>query len=310
MYPAHKLFRSVKIGTVSQATAQILANLKSALPVVAKRIVGGWDNIQSFGIKTNSSLNLPIWNCALGDGEGARWEGLTNDIDVEAEDEDETKATSSEEEPEPPKSAKKGKKRSAAVEEEKPDEEKPKKKKAKTSETITLKSAPSSSSKPAQPPVVEDDKPTSKKRKSAAAAPSDVNSKPKDRKAETTPAPSPSVVPPSDKRSKPKSRQVDDTSATSRTAVSRPPAKPDSTTVDVKEVPPVQAPISKSSKKKGDQGAVTSKKDKTELISRDEVKAKRSVGPGEKKKVKLAKGRVDGKSAKNALLGKKAGQES
>jgi len=43
------------------------------LPAIVSRIQDGWENIQSFNIKTNSSISLPIWACDLGRGEGARW---------------------------------------------------------------------------------------------------------------------------------------------------------------------------------------------------------------------------------------------
>ena len=67
---------SIKIGTVSQKQAHVLANLQTALPEVVKHIKGGWDNVQSFFIKTNASAALPIWQCDLGTGAGGRWEGL------------------------------------------------------------------------------------------------------------------------------------------------------------------------------------------------------------------------------------------
>ena len=58
---------------MAQTPEQILANLKSALPVVAQRISGGWDNVQAFSIKTNSSVSLPIWSCSLEDKEIGRF---------------------------------------------------------------------------------------------------------------------------------------------------------------------------------------------------------------------------------------------
>ncbi|TBU25524.1 ribosomal protein L1p/L10e family-domain-containing protein [Dichomitus squalens] len=76
---------SVKIGTVSQKPAQVLTNLLTALPEVVKHIKGGWDNVQSFFLKTNSSAALPIWQCDLGTETGARWDGLV----VSEKDEDE-----------------------------------------------------------------------------------------------------------------------------------------------------------------------------------------------------------------------------
>ena len=67
--------RAVKFGIISQTPSEILANLKSALPAIAKKIWGGWENIQSIHIKTNSSVSLPIWMCSL-DGSGrGRWGG-------------------------------------------------------------------------------------------------------------------------------------------------------------------------------------------------------------------------------------------
>ncbi|CCL98648.1 uncharacterized protein FIBRA_00650 [Fibroporia radiculosa] len=68
---------SIKVGILSQSPSQIIDNLKTALPVVVKKIQGGWDNMQSLHIKTNSSVSLPIWSCDLGGGEGGRWDGLT-----------------------------------------------------------------------------------------------------------------------------------------------------------------------------------------------------------------------------------------
>jgi ribosome biogenesis protein UTP30 len=70
-----KWFSSIKIGTLSHSPAQILENIKTALPAVIKKVRGGWDNVQSFNIKTNSSISLPIWTCALGDGADGRWGG-------------------------------------------------------------------------------------------------------------------------------------------------------------------------------------------------------------------------------------------
>ncbi|KIY44178.1 ribosomal protein L1, partial [Fistulina hepatica ATCC 64428] len=67
---------SVKLATLAQTPAQILENLKAALPAIAKHIPGGWDNIQALHIKTNASASLPIWTCSLNDEEGGRWDGM------------------------------------------------------------------------------------------------------------------------------------------------------------------------------------------------------------------------------------------
>ena len=117
--------RSIKVGTLSQTSAQVLANLKSALPVVVKAIKGGWDNIQSFHIKTNTSTSLPIWSCDLGSEDGGRWAGLTNIVVEEDEGgSDEDKSEEEVEKKKPKTRSEKSKKRAAEDEE----EEQPKKK--------------------------------------------------------------------------------------------------------------------------------------------------------------------------------------
>ncbi|KAF8627414.1 hypothetical protein AX17_006229 [Amanita inopinata Kibby_2008] len=86
---------SIKIGTLSQTPAQILENLKLALPVIVQHIKDGWDNIQSFHVKTNSSMSLPIWTCNLSDDKEGRWDGLTAQT---SEDEEASDATENSEE--------------------------------------------------------------------------------------------------------------------------------------------------------------------------------------------------------------------
>jgi hypothetical protein len=61
---------------LSQTPSQILDNLTSALPAIVSRVDGGWVNIQSFHIKTNTSASLPIWTCSLDDSESGRWGGF------------------------------------------------------------------------------------------------------------------------------------------------------------------------------------------------------------------------------------------
>lgn len=85
---------SVKIGNLSQKPAQIVENLRTALPPVAQYIPGGWDNIQALYIKTNNSASLPIWSCTLKVGEEGRWDpmeetwgGIGEAIGPEKEDE-------------------------------------------------------------------------------------------------------------------------------------------------------------------------------------------------------------------------------
>lgn len=85
----------MKIGTVSQPSSKILDNLKMALPAIVKRIKGEWDNIQSFHIKTNSSVSLPLWSCDLSAAQGGRWDGL---VAESASEEEESEAEESAEE--------------------------------------------------------------------------------------------------------------------------------------------------------------------------------------------------------------------
>ncbi|KAJ6602227.1 ribosomal protein L1p/L10e family-domain-containing protein [Mycena sp. CBHHK59/15] len=113
---------AIKISTISHKPSQVLENLQAALPTIVKSIKGGWDNVQSLIIKTNSSVGLPIWSCDLGDGEGGRWSGLVAQADGDVssgEADDEMDVVED-------KGARKGKKR--AVAEEEAEAEEPKKK--------------------------------------------------------------------------------------------------------------------------------------------------------------------------------------
>lgn len=107
------LHRSIKIGTAGQTPAQILENLKLALPAVVQNTFQGWENVQSFNIKTNSSVSLPIWSCSLEDDD--RWDGMIlDDNEVEGGSDD----GEEDEEDAPAKPAKKANKRGATDEEE------------------------------------------------------------------------------------------------------------------------------------------------------------------------------------------------
>ncbi|GAW09262.1 u3 snornp-associated protein cic1 utp30 family protein [Lentinula edodes] len=88
---------SIKVGRFSQPAAQVVANIKTALPAIAARVNGGWDNIQGLGLKTSNSVNLPIWSCSLDDTDGGRWAGLTVE---DEEDEDESPGEEDEDEDE------------------------------------------------------------------------------------------------------------------------------------------------------------------------------------------------------------------
>lgn len=97
-----------------QTPSQILDNLKAALPAVVQRVQGGWENVQSFNIKTNSSVSLPIWSCNLGQGEDARWADATAVDAGGAEEGASGSGGESESEEETEKKVSKGKKRAAA----------------------------------------------------------------------------------------------------------------------------------------------------------------------------------------------------
>ncbi|KAI0739474.1 ribosomal protein L1p/L10e family-domain-containing protein [Daedaleopsis nitida] len=136
---------SVKIGTVSQNSEQVLTNLQTALPHIVKHIKGGWDNVQSLLVKSNSSTALPIWQCDLGADAGGRWDGLVASAnedeemgDAESGPDDEDVADAPEPEPEPVKS--KGKKRAAET-----TVEKPKKQTKAAGEQAVAEPAPSTS---------------------------------------------------------------------------------------------------------------------------------------------------------------------
>ena len=57
---------SIRIATPSSTSApQTLDNLIAALPAVVGMIDDGWENVLSIGIKTSSSILLPVWNSQL-----------------------------------------------------------------------------------------------------------------------------------------------------------------------------------------------------------------------------------------------------
>ncbi len=55
----------MRIATPGVTTAEeTVANLLAAAPAAAE-LVGGWDNVLSVGIKTSTSVLLPVWNAPL-----------------------------------------------------------------------------------------------------------------------------------------------------------------------------------------------------------------------------------------------------
>lgn len=63
-----------------------------------KRVHDGWDNVQSFQLKTSTSVSLPVWNCNLEDADGGRWDGLVASESL-SDNEEESEEEGSGEEP-------------------------------------------------------------------------------------------------------------------------------------------------------------------------------------------------------------------
>ncbi|KAI9505191.1 ribosomal protein L1/ribosomal biogenesis protein, partial [Coemansia spiralis] len=53
---------SVKIGMTTMSAPEITSNIETAMEAIVKCINKGWGNVQSVGIKTGTSLTLPIYN--------------------------------------------------------------------------------------------------------------------------------------------------------------------------------------------------------------------------------------------------------
>ncbi|KAJ2749119.1 proteasome-interacting protein cic1 [Coemansia pectinata] len=60
--PANGTSSTLKIGTTALSAAHLADNIEAAMEYVPKCVEKGWDNIQSIGIKTGTSLTLPIYN--------------------------------------------------------------------------------------------------------------------------------------------------------------------------------------------------------------------------------------------------------
>lgn len=132
---------------MSQTPSHILENLQTALPAVAKAIKGGWDNIQNFTIKTNSSVSLPIWSCTLN-----KTESSLQTEDAEEGVEGVEKEEVVEEKPAKEQTPRKGKKRVTNSDEEIEGVEKPKKRTKAADDTKVVFPSPESRSKtPAVP---------------------------------------------------------------------------------------------------------------------------------------------------------------
>lgn len=363
---------SIKVSTLSHKPAQVLANIQSAIPAVVKHIKGGWDNVQSFNIKTNSSVSLPIWSCRLDGEEGGRWDGFAAE-DEQSDDEDKEKDSGEEEEMEvdddstkTKKGAKKSGLKRATSSDEEEEEEKPRKKskgvkgtpvavpptskeKSTSKSTIPSPIAAPSSAKTTKAAAAHVDTPAKSKKRTAAAAPStpeikdattpattdDLLSTKKAKKSKTDTVSAAKPLPSAEPLAK-----IAPTSELTSVAGDKKKKKKVAATVNVEPSPssveaipkkkerkgtsPLEAPptpsvpiaseeksVKEKKKAKPDQAdpapAKTTEIAAVSAVTKEEHKQKRSGGAGEKKKEKVAKLK-GGKSAKDALLGKKAGQ--
>ncbi|KJA17986.1 hypothetical protein HYPSUDRAFT_45706 [Hypholoma sublateritium FD-334 SS-4] len=322
---------SIKIGKMSQTPSQIIANIKTAIPAIIKAIKGNWDNIQSLNIKTNSSASLPIWSCNLDDAEGGRWHGLNAEVD---EGEDVVGSGSEEEEDAEtvrPKrtAASKGKKRPSSSDEEEEVPEKPAKKSKSADGTVATKTkAPSAATKTPSAAVIT---PTqSKKRKvaqsveiptkavspSATPLPAGKKSKAAAIDVNTTVAESASSSESVIKKQKKAAKSQEPTLATQepQSAKRQADAAPSKKLPSIRAVAVADKSVKETKKNSKLPEVVTSDSPATSAkavkpsLSKEEMKKKRSTGAGEKKKEIILKAK-GGKSAKNAVLGKKVAQE-
>ncbi|RDB18954.1 putative ribosome biogenesis protein C8F11.04 [Hypsizygus marmoreus] len=337
---------SIKIGTLSQKPTHILANLETALPIIANHIQGGWENIQALHIKTNSSVSLPIWTCNLDEGEGGRWNGLTAAaLDEEGSDED-SDAERMEVEIEEKKTVTptKGKKRAQEDEE----VEKPKKKakgakgdavtepvptKAKTFTKTSATTLPQETGKQTATKV--DTPPRTKKQKTlgskalsapSAAEPTDdipktspSSSKKQSRKSTSTVditetlllvTPVATTSPAVEGKNQRKKKARLSAQASDSVRATKPTEESGPKKKEAKgDAPPDtldEAPVVKKEKRAKKGGDIATAETTSIPLTKAELKQKRGTGPGEKKKGKIVSS--GSKSAKDGILGKKVAQ--
>lgn len=258
-----------------QTPSQILDNLKAALPAVVQRVQGGWENVQSFNIKTNSSVSLPIWSCNLGQGEDARWTDASA-VDAGGAEEGGSgsgRESESENEEDTSKTVSKGKKR-AAIDGD-----------AVTSHKKVKKD--SLSSKETQPSTGSSKKVVSEITPKAPAKPRKKEqslTKPAQEIQEVIPAPSASEEGPT-RRSPTKQYS----SAAKKKSAASP----------VKDVAPSTGDLTGTAK------TISAPVTPTTSVTREELKLKRAaLGGMEKKKEKVAKGKIGKAGAKESIVGR------
>ncbi|KZV70387.1 ribosomal protein L1 [Peniophora sp. CONT] len=300
---------SIKIATLTHTPAQVLANLQTALPSIAKATKGGWENIQSLNIKTSNSTALPIWTVELGEQRWVTGEEKDEDMaeieEIEAEKEEGVvekvgkkgkKRTAEEvvEEGTPAKKVK-GAKVVAAAAESSQDDSTPVKKKRKPSDFIDSAVPAPSTSISAVPEK-------KKKRKSAATSeipPPDTPVVASANEADVESS-DPSLVEPAlsrkEKKKKRKSvaaaEEVEEPLVAAATAVVE--------DVEVAEATPSKK--EKKSKKEKVKEPVEPAPTPATPMTPKEKKEKRAAGGGEKKKEKAVKGKKS--AAKEGVLGR------
>ncbi|KAF9046374.1 ribosomal protein L1p/L10e family-domain-containing protein [Panaeolus papilionaceus] len=299
---------AIKVGKLSHTASQIIDNIKAALPAIAKAVRGGWENIQSLHIKTNSSVSLPIWTCSLDDSEGGRWNGLQleegEEMDIIEESEEEV------EDQKAAKASVKGKKRPTSSDDEEEEEEKPRKK----AKSVVSKETSTDSSKASKSKTTVDATPSTQPKKSKGDAVPTSTSKPssdkedpqskKSKKQKDSASVVVDSVPPVESQKKKKGTKA--APSLSMPVVEAPSKK---SKVTKSDAPPtaVAAPAADKSKtEKKTEVADTPTSNKTS-ITKEELKQKRT-GTIEKKKELVTKSKST-KRAKNAVLGKKPGQD-
>jgi len=311
---------SVKIGTLSQNPSQVLDNLKTALPAVVKHVKGGWDNIQAFHIKTNSSASLPIWTCGLGTEDGSRWDGLL----AREEEEESEQAAEQEEDMEEKEVQTEGKKRKRTAGEDAEGKESKKKAKAK---------APASSEGPVEASgkekrAAKDEAEVPKKKKVEASSPAAAEeistpkekTKGKKRASAESEEPEPTSTAAAAKASsatakkqKPKAKASKDVAAVSLSAAVAAPAPAPVSIMDRMKGKAVAAPVATAvpskkpapSKPEDGDSKTSSVRAAPATLKKDEIKQKRAAAGLEKKKGKVAEAKLGTKPAKAAVLGKR-----
>ena len=62
MFKSKGVCTAIKFGSGSLSVDKNLDNFNSVLKYVKKKLPGGWENVQSIYLKTNSSVAFPIYN--------------------------------------------------------------------------------------------------------------------------------------------------------------------------------------------------------------------------------------------------------